>query len=149
MTTKYPNGGVPRMPKYVGRDGKEIFIPAKNKKHGPGPEHIIQTQIIAMLSLNGCKVWRINVGSVEMKNGRHFQAGPKAGFPDICGYRKSDGKMFFIEVKTKSGRRRPSQEYFADDISQDPVIYGVARSPEEALMIVQQGLNRTEDVWKG
>lgn len=145
MTVKYPNGGVPQAQKYIGRDGKEVTVPHKGKKRGPGPEHIIQTQIIAMLSLNGCRVWRINVGSVEMKRGGRFHAGPKAGFPDICGYRKSDGKMFFIEVKTDKGKRSELQVDFATEIARDPVIYGVARSPEEALMIVQQGLNRTED----
>jgi len=138
---KYPGGSL------VSR-GMPINHPTKRKpkRRGPGPEHVIQTQIIAMLSLNGCQVWRINVGKVPMKDGRFFSAGPQAGFPDICGYRKSDGKMFFIEVKTRTGKRRPAQEYFAKSIADDPVIYGVARSPEEALEVVQQGLNRTEDV---
>ncbi|WP_204120264.1 VRR-NUC domain-containing protein [Levilactobacillus wangkuiensis] len=142
---KYPNGGVPQRRSYSPDDGKELVRPLKHKKRGPGPEHKIQDGIIEMLSLNGFKTWRINVGSVEMKDGRRFHAGPEKGFPDLCGYRKSDGKMFFIEVKTKTGKRRPAQEYFAKEVAMDPVIYGVARSPEEALMIVQQGLNRTED----
>lgn len=136
--------------------GKETGLPyddvaiqsvAKHRKRSKkGPEHLIQDDIIAMLSLNGCRVWRINVGSVEMKDGRRFHAGPEKGFPDLCGYRRKDGKMFFIEVKTKTGRRRPAQDYFAKEVATDPVIYGVARSPEEALEIVTKGLNRTEDV---
>jgi len=142
---KYPSGGIPQGRSYSPDGDKEIVKPLKHKKRGPGPEHVIQTQVIAMLSLNGCQVWRINVGRVPMKDGRFFSAGPERGFPDLCGYRKSDGKMFFIEVKTKTGKRRPAQEYFAKEIAADPVIYGVARSPEEALEIVQQGLNRTED----
>ena len=72
---KYPNGGVPHqhVKRPAGDDGKEIFWPTnptKSKKRGPGPEHKIQDGIIEMLSLNGCKTWRINVGSVEMKDDR-------------------------------------------------------------------------------
>lgn len=140
MTIKYPNGVAS-----TNRHMKPRKV-AKHKKRGPGPEQLIQRGIIEALTMAGHHVWRINVGKVKMEDGRMFNAGPRAGFPDICGYRKSDGKMFFIEVKTKTGKRRPAQEYFAKEIAYDPVIYGVARSAEEALMIVTKGLNRTEDV---
>lgn len=118
MTIKYPNGVAS-----TNRHMKPRKV-TKHKKRGTGPEQLIQRGIIEVLTM----------------------AGPQAGFPDICGYRKSDGKMFFIEVKTKTGKRRPAQEYFAKEIARDPVIYGVARSAEEVLMIVTKGLNRTEDV---
>ncbi|MGA3392082.1 VRR-NUC domain-containing protein [Lactiplantibacillus pentosus] len=140
MTIKYPNGAEPKY-----RHAK----PRKDSRHtkrGPGPEQMIQRGIIEALAMAGHHVWRINVGKVKMEDGRMFSAGPQAGFPDVCGYRKPDGKMFFIEVKTKTGKRRPAQEYFAKEIARDPVIYGVARSPQEALEIVTKGLNRTEDV---
>lgn len=140
MTIKYPNGVAS-----TNRHMKPRKV-AKHKKRGTGPEQLIQRRIIEVLTMAGHHVWRINVGKVKMEDGRMFSAGPQAGFPDICGYRKSDGKMFFIEVKTKTGKRRPAQEYFAKEIARDPVIYGVARSAEEALMIVTKGLNRTEDV---
>jgi len=137
---KYPNGQT-----YKHSKSRKN---AKHVKRGPGPEQVIQKDIIAALSMAGHRVWRINVGSVETKDGRRFNAGPQAGFPDLCGYRKSDGTMFFIEVKTAKGKRRSAQEYFAKDIARDPVIYGVARSAQEALDIVTKGLNRTEDVKK-
>ncbi|WP_080489673.1 VRR-NUC domain-containing protein [Lactiplantibacillus plantarum] len=140
MTIKYPNGAVLS---YKHSKPRKV---AKHKKRGPGPEQLIQRGIIEALTMAGHHVWRINVGKVKMEDGRMFNAGPRAGFPDICGYRKSDGKMFFIEVKTKKGKRSPAQEYFAEDIARDQVIYGVARSPQEALDIVTKGLNRTEDV---
>ncbi|MFQ4152954.1 VRR-NUC domain-containing protein [Lactiplantibacillus plantarum] len=140
MTIKYPNGVAS-----TNRHMKPRKV-AKHKKRGTGPEQLIQRGIIEVLTMAGHHVWRINVGKVKMEDGRMFSAGPQAGFPDICGYRKQDGKMFFIEVKTMTGKRRPAQEYFAKEIACDPVIYGVARSAEEALMIVTKGLNRTEDI---
>lgn len=139
MTIKYPNGVAP-----TNQHTKPRQV-AKRKKRGPGPEQLIQRGIIEALTMSGHHVYRINVGKVKMEDGRRFSAGPQAGFPDICGYRKSDGKMFFIEVKTSKGKRSPAQEYFAKEIARDPVIYGVARSPQEALDIVTKGMNRTED----
>ncbi|KRK39970.1 VRR-NUC domain-containing protein [Loigolactobacillus bifermentans] len=100
-------------------------------------EHIIQNQIRVAVSQYGCTIFRANVGKVKMENGGWFDTGLPKGFPDLCGFRHSDGKMFFIEVKNAKGRLRDDQKQFATFIQKYPVLYGVARSVEEALKIVE------------
>lgn len=74
-----------------------------------------------------------------MQDGRYFDTGVPNGFSDLCGFRKSDGKMIFIEVKNEKGKLRPDQEKFLTTISQFGVICGVARSAAEAVEIVVEG----------
>lgn len=84
-------------------------------------------------------VFRVNTGTVKTHDGRYFKTGVPKGFSDLCGYRKSDGKMFFIEVKTPNGNLRPDQEKFLKEMSKYPVITGIARSAEEAVDIIEGG----------
>ena len=84
-------------------------------------------------------IFRGNVGNVRLPDGRYFDTGLPKGFPDLFGFRKSDGKMIFLEVKTDKGRLREKQAHFLDTMSQYPVIHGVARSDEEAIKIVLEG----------
>lgn len=87
------------------------------------------------LSNNGCKVFRSNAGTIKTEDGRVVKLMPK-GFPDLCGFRVSDGKMLFIEVKNEKGRLRDDQVKFGKFLKQHPVIYGVCRSAEDALNLV-------------
>ena len=84
-------------------------------------------------------VFRINTGTVKTHDGRYFSSGTPKGFSDITGFRKSDGKAFFIEIKTPTGKLRPDQEHFLKQMSQYPVITGVARSVEDAIDIIEKG----------
>ena len=84
-------------------------------------------------------VFRINTGTVKTHDGRYFSSGTPKGFSDITGFRKSDGKAFFIEIKTPTGKLRPDQEHFLKEMSKYPVITGVARSAEEAVNIIENG----------
>ena len=84
-------------------------------------------------------VFRINTGTVKTHDGRYFSSGTPKGFSDITGFRKSDGKAFFIEIKTPTGKLRPDQEHFLKEMSKYPVITGVARSAEEAVDIIENG----------
>ncbi|EAK9318592.1 VRR-NUC domain-containing protein, partial [Listeria monocytogenes] len=59
------------------------------------------------------------------------------GFPDLFGFRGTDGKMFFIEVKNEIGKLRQEQRNFQQAMEITPAICGVARSVEEALKIVE------------
>lgn len=101
-------------------------------------EHLIQNNIRVALSEHGCMVFRTNTGKVKTIDGRWFDTGLPRGFPDLCGFRKYDGKMFFIEVKNAIGKRRPDQIKFAEIIHDCPVLYGVARSVEDAVKIIEQ-----------
>ena len=84
-------------------------------------------------------IFRGNVGKVRMRDGRWFDTGLPSGFTDLFGFRKSDGKIIFIEVKTPKGKLRDAQKHFINTMQQYPVICGVARSPEEAIKIVMEG----------
>lgn len=82
-------------------------------------------------------IFRGNVGKVRMADGRFFDTGLPKGFCDLFGFRKSDGKYIFIEVKTEKGRLRKDQEHFINTMKQYPVIIGVCRSAEEAIELVK------------
>ncbi len=84
-------------------------------------------------------VFRVNTGTVKTIDGRFFKTGVPKGFSDLCGYRKSDGKMFFVEVKSETGKLRPDQEHFLRQMNKYPVITGVARSVDEAIEIIEGG----------
>ena len=70
--------------------------------------------------------FRINVGSFKVGD-RIISTGVPKGFPDLFGFRRTDGKAIFLEVKTPKGKLR---------LSKQNVIYGVARSLEEAREII-------------
>lgn len=84
-------------------------------------------------------VFRINTGKVKTHDGRYFSSGTPKGYSDLSGFRKSDGKAFFIEIKTPTGKLRPDQDHFLNQMSQYPVITGVARSAKEAVDIIENG----------
>ncbi|ANK60046.1 VRR-NUC domain-containing protein [Loigolactobacillus backii] len=100
-------------------------------------EHKIQNDIRVAVSRAGNIIFRANVGKVKMDNGGWFDAGLPKGFPDLFGFRKTDGKIFFIECKNETGRLREDQKKFAKAIDQYPVLYGVARSVDDALGIIR------------
>jgi len=103
-------------------------------------EHEIQKQIMRELSLNRCTVFRANVGKIFTQDGRMFDTGLPVGFPDLVGYRWSDNKIFFVEVKTKTGRLSPKQIIFHQHLMETDTIHGVARNTADALNIVEGGL---------
>lgn len=104
----------------------------------PLSEKEIQSQIIEALSYS-CKVYNVTTGvfKVSGRPPRWITTFPK-GTPDLMGFRKSDGKCFFIEVKNAKGRLSKEQLEFGKWISQYPVLYGVARSVDEAMEIVKE-----------
>lgn len=100
----------------------------------------IDIQNSIRLALNPYAIcFRNNVGRVRMADGRYFDTGLPKGYSDLSGFRKSDGKMFFIEVKNEKGRLREDQKHFLNEMSKYPVIVGVARSPEQAIKIICEG----------
>ncbi|ERL64020.1 VRR-NUC domain-containing protein [Schleiferilactobacillus shenzhenensis] len=97
----------------------------------------IQNDIRVAVSQHGCTIIRTNSGRVKTTDGRIFIAGPPPGWPDLTGFRHRDGKLILIEVKTPTGRLRHDQEQFKAFIESKPVLYGVARSVEDALKIIE------------
>lgn len=103
-------------------------------------EHKIQNDVRIALSRHQCTVFRVNVGSVKTPDGRFFSAGVPSGHPDLYGFRWSDNKIFYIEVKNERGRPRKDQIRFHDFLQSHNVIHGIARSPDDAVKIVKEGL---------
>ena len=99
-------------------------------------ESLIQNQIRVGLSKAGHTVFRVNVGKVRMADGRYFDTGLPKGFPDLFGFRP-DGRIFFIEVKNETGKVRPEQKIFIENIRKRGALAGVARSVEDAMEIVE------------
>ena len=103
-------------------------------------EHNIQSEIMIEVSKDNCKVFRANVGKVRLPNGKFFQTGLPPGYPDLHGYKVSNGKMFYLEIKTATGRPRKDQIKFHNQLMSDHIIHGIARSPEDALKIIDEEL---------
>ena len=100
-------------------------------------EHAIQNAIRIALS-DRTTVFRANVGSGITYDGRHFDTGLPKGFSDLFGFRHSDGRIFFIEVKTPKGRVSEAQKNFITQMRSCGAIAGVARSVDDALKIIQE-----------
>ncbi len=70
-------------------------------------------------------------------NMRHFDTGLPKGFSDLFGFRKSDGRAVFIEVKTPTGRIRPEQQNFINKMRLYGALAGVARNVQDARTIIE------------
>lgn len=101
-------------------------------------EHAIQNAIRLALK-DICVMFRINVGSARTISGNYLTTGVPKGFSDLFGFRKSDGKAVFIEVKTPKGRASKEQLRFIEKMIADGAIAGICRSTEDALRLVNGG----------
>lgn len=101
-------------------------------------EKEIQSMIISAISYLG-KVYNITTGVFATGGGnnkRFVRTFPK-GTPDLLGFRYSDGRIFFIEVKKEKGLLSCEQKLFREWVLTTKALYGVARSVEDALLIIQ------------
>jgi len=110
-----------------------------------GKEQAIQDSIRVALAQAGYIVFRTNVGKVKTADGRFFDTGLPTGFSDLMGYKPENGRVFFIEVKTATGKRRKDQVLFANGLRDKNVIYSVCRSAEEAVKVVRDELKLLDD----
>lgn len=101
-------------------------------------EHDIQNRIRAAAAPYAV-IFRANVGQGYTKDGRFFSTGLPVGFSDLFGFRRSDGRAVFIEVKTMSGRASNEQKHFLAEMRKAGAIAGICRSPEEAIKLIQEG----------
>lgn len=98
----------------------------------------IDVQNSIRLALNEIAVvFRANVGTFYTRDGRVVNTGLPKGFSDLFGFRKSDGRMFFIEVKNETGRASSDQVHFIETMKIYGAITGIARNAEEAVKIVK------------
>lgn len=98
-------------------------------------EHSIQNDI-RVKTADIAVLFRANVGSGRTYDGRHFDTGLPKGFSDLFGFRRSDGRAVFIEVKAPGGRVRSEQVKFIEMMRSYGALAGVARSVEDARNII-------------
>lgn len=84
-------------------------------------------------------LFRINVGAGWTKSGSYLKTGVPKGFPDLCGFRISDGKAVFLEVKRPGKTRSKEQIKMGNALAKYPVIYGVATGAAEAKKMIMEG----------
>ena len=109
------------------------------------PETALMNEIRVAAAKNGI-CFRANVGKVKTMQGRWFDTGLPTGFSDLFGVRKSDGKTFFIEVKTEKGKVRDSQIKFIKKMKDLNAIAGIARSVEDAIELIETGTNNSTEI---
>lgn len=101
-------------------------------------ESDIQNAIRLRLSELGFAVFRTNVGKVRMPDGRWFNTGLPKGHPDL--YAVRSGKIYYIEVKTPTGKVSAEQEHFIATMrDRYGCVAGVVRSVEDAERLVSDG----------
>lgn len=102
-------------------------------------EQSIQNEIMVHLSMCGYTVFRTNAGKVKTDTGAVIKLLPKGHF-DLYGYNPKNQKIFYIEVKNAKGRPRQEQISFHKKLFKDNIIHGIARSTDDAIKIVEEGL---------
>lgn len=83
-----------------------------------------------------CTLHRVNVGRVRTPDGRYFTTGVPVGYPDLSGYRRSDGRAVYIECKVKPNKPTPKQLEFISEAQEAGCLAAVCYSPDEALRLV-------------
>ncbi len=101
-------------------------------------EHKIQNEIRLALT-DSCIIFRMNVGTGYTVDGRYFNTGVPKGFSDLFGFRKSDGRAIFIEVKTAKGKPSAEQVKFLETMRKYGAISGICRSAEDAVNLINGG----------
>jgi hypothetical protein len=86
-------------------------------------------------------------GGVYLPKARRFSTGLPVGCSDLLGVvpvfitpemvGQTIGRAAFIEVKTPTGRIRPEQEQFLAVMRSRGAVAGIARSPAEAVKIIE------------
>lgn len=99
-------------------------------------EHKIQNEIRIALS-DTCVIFRMNVGTGYTFDGRYFNTGVPKGFSDLFGFRKSDGRAVFIEIKTPTGKPTNQQKHFLDTMQKNGAVAGICHSVKDALNLIK------------
>ena len=134
-----------------GKPARELPIPPEPKKRPrrePAPDEVRQPseaeilRVILQLLRRHPKValcWRQNSGTFQERNRdgttRYIRANTQRGMSDIMGA-LMDGRTLAIEVKSRTGRRRPGQEEFLASIRAAGGVAGVCRSVDDAVRLL-------------
>src|SRR3990172_1963 len=89
--------------------------------------------ILRLLNVSGFRAWRTGNHAVYSVKRKSFMKNPSRllGIPDICGYRKKDGKAIFVEVKTGKDKLSEAQKYFLSEAQKAGCIVIVAENIQQ------------------
>ena len=100
-------------------------------------EHDLQNLIRIKLSELGYCVFRVNVGRFKTQDGRWFDTGLPKGFSDLMAVK--NGKVYFLEVKTETGKASPEQlNFLAVMRNKYGCVAEIVRSVDDAVRIVKE-----------
>lgn len=91
----------------------------------------------------GYIVFRANVGTVRLPDGRYFKTGLPAGFSDL--FAVKNGRVCFIEVKVEPNKPTAEQIVFINQMRLKGCVAGVAYSVEEAVELARSYGNGKEN----
>lgn len=111
-------------------------------------EQVIQQQIRLACSRGPTRLWRNNVGILRDANGRPVSFGLCPGSADLIGFHtvtvtpEMVGQQLAVfaavEVKAERGRPTPQQSAWLEHVAAAGGLAGIARSVEEAEMILRK-----------
>jgi hypothetical protein len=111
----------------------------------PESEAEIQNRILLNLSHGDVRLWRMQVGNFELRDGRRIVVGVK-GMSDLLGFRSISvtpdmvglkiAVFAGIEVKSAQGRMRDGQPEWLAMVKQAGGISGVVRSLDDARRLL-------------
>lgn len=89
--------------------------------------------IVYYLNKSGCVAWRQNNAGIWDEKRKRYIQNPlsKKGVSDIMGYRKSDGKAIYVEVKTGKDKLSQHQKDFLLQAHKNNCIVIVAKTFED------------------
>lgn len=99
------------------------------------PEKIIQRQILGYLRAIGCYCGKTK--TMGVRRGKVFCFDPFTfrGFPDISGFK--DNKIFFVEVKSATGKISPEQQTFQSYCNKAGLTYILARDLDDVKEVIK------------
>lgn len=95
------------------------------------PEAVVLGECLSLLNIVGIYCWRNNTGAFKANNGRLIRYGMK-GSSDIIGI-LPDGRFLAVECKKASGRVRPEQHTFINNINKNGGVGLIVHSCEELM----------------
>lgn len=98
------------------------------------PEHKIMNEIRLWCGQHNILCFRCNVGKIRTADGGWFDTGLPEGFPDLL-ILSNNGITYYVEVKTPTGKQRPDQIKFMNEIRKRGHIYLIARSVNDIMFI--------------
>lgn len=94
-------------------------------------EAAVLSRCMLALSEAGCTVFRAQSGTFYTRDGRPVHIGI-VGHSDLYGFRP-DGRMFFVECKSRSGRLTEEQREFLQVMNERGAVAVVARDADQCV----------------